>query len=80
MSTAVTMERFAEPSPRLKARIIGVFYLLTILTGIFAQGFVSGRLVVDGDAMAAGTNILAPGACFSWVSQSAPSKWRAISL
>jgi len=39
------MERIAETSPRLKARIAGVLYLLAMLTGIFAQGFVSDSLL-----------------------------------
>src|SRR3989442_15974847 len=42
MSRALMMERIAEASPRLKARIAGVFYLLTFLTGGVAL-FVRGR-------------------------------------
>src|ERR1700674_4181606 len=59
MSTAVMTERIGETSRLLKARITGVLYLLTMLTGIFAQGFVSERLVVDGNAAATAANILA---------------------
>jgi hypothetical protein len=59
MSTAVMMKRIAETSPRSLARMAGAFFLLTILTGVFAQGFVSERLVVFGDAAVTATNILA---------------------
>ena len=52
------MERITEASPRFKARIAGVFYLLTGLTGGVAV-FASGGIVVHGDAAATATNILA---------------------
>src|SRR5437588_9199899 len=52
--------------PRLIARIAGVLYLLTILAGIFAQGFVSERLVISGDPAATSTNILAHRSLFEW--------------
>jgi Domain of unknown function (DUF4386) len=59
MSTDVTMERIAKASPRVKARIAGVFYLLTILARVIADAFVRNRLVVSDDAAATATNIMA---------------------
>ncbi|HEY3204512.1 MAG TPA: DUF4386 domain-containing protein [Thermoanaerobaculia bacterium] len=58
MNTSVTMGRIAEASPRFKARMAGVFYFLTFLTG--GVGFLAhGSLVVRGDAAATAANILA---------------------
>lgn len=59
MSTAVMTERIKETSLRLMARIAAALYLLTILMGIFSAGYVSRRLVVNGDAGATAANILA---------------------
>ena len=50
------MEHIREASPRFKARVAGIFYLLAVLTAAFAEGFVRGRLLY-----AAG---LIPVACF----------------
>ena len=58
-NTGVMMERIREASPRLKARIAGVLYLIIIVAASFAEFFVRGRLVVGGDAGATATNILA---------------------
>jgi hypothetical protein len=44
-------------SPRRLARIIGLLFLLTIVAGIFAQAFVSERLIVFSDAAATANNI-----------------------
>jgi hypothetical protein len=53
-----TMERIAEASPRLKAKLAGVFYLRTILMGVVA-------LVARGKLGFAGELIdLSAGACY----------------
>ena len=48
-----------QSSPRFLARMIGLFMLLTIVGGLFAQGFVSERLIDFSNAAATATNILA---------------------
>lgn len=47
-----------QSRPGRLARLIGWFFLLTIVAGIFAQAFVSERLIVFSDAAATATNIL----------------------
>jgi hypothetical protein len=49
----------SQTSPRLLGRIIALLILVIIVTGIFAQGFVSDRLISSGDAAATARNILA---------------------
>ena len=58
MSTTSMTERISDTSPRFKARAAGALYLITVLAGIVAQGFISEKLVVAGDAAATATNIL----------------------
>ena len=53
------MQWIPETSPSRKARVTGFVYLVTILAGIFAQGFVSNRLISFADASGTATRILA---------------------
>jgi hypothetical protein len=51
--------RTFENSPNWYARIAGMFYLLVIFLGIFAEGFVVNQFVVSGDQAKTAQNILA---------------------
>jgi hypothetical protein len=59
MSTDVTNKPIAEASPRFKARMAGIFYVLTGATYVLGQAFILGKIVVDGNAAATAKNILA---------------------
>jgi hypothetical protein len=52
MSAAVVMKRIAETSPRFKARIAGVLFLLLVLTAAFTEFFARGRLSFAADLAA----------------------------
>ena len=58
MNAAIVAEPITEASPRLKARMAGVFQLSEALTATFGQVIVLGRLVVTGNAAATAANIL----------------------
>jgi hypothetical protein len=55
----VPAQRPTERSPRAMARWGGALFLATIVGGVVAQGFLSDRLVVAGDAAATARNIVA---------------------
>jgi hypothetical protein len=48
-----------ETSPQVYARIGGVLYLVIIVLGAFAEGFVANKLIAPGDAAATAHNIMA---------------------
>jgi Domain of unknown function (DUF4386) len=53
------MHRIADASPRLKARIAGLLYLINGEAFSYAENSVRGKLVVNGDPAATAANILA---------------------
>lgn len=55
-----------QTSPKPVARTLGLLFLLVIVCGIFAQGFVSDRLVDFRDAAATANNILAHKGLFTF--------------
>lgn len=59
MSAVASIDRTAEMSPRTKGRYAGAVYLLYVILGLYAQAFVSDRLVVFSNAATTASNILA---------------------
>jgi len=65
MSAVLTADQIPEMSPRAKARATGAIYLLYVIAGIYAQAFVSDRLIVSGDAATTAANILGNRSAYS---------------
>src|SRR3954467_8095962 len=59
MNAVASTDRPAEMSPRTKGRFAAAIYLLYVIAGVYAQAFVSDRLVMMHDAAATAANILA---------------------
>jgi hypothetical protein len=58
MNTAVMMERIREVSPRFKARMAGLLVLLVVLTAVFTEFIVRGRLSFAADLAAGIVDVL----------------------
>jgi hypothetical protein len=65
MSAVATLDRTTDMSPRTKGRLAGAVYLLYVIAGIYAQVFVSERLIVFSDAGRTAANILANQSVYS---------------
>ena len=65
MSALLSVDRTAEMTPRAKARFVGAIYLLYVIAGVYAQAFVSDRLVILSDATRSAANILANQSTYS---------------
>jgi hypothetical protein len=63
-TTTKMMKQIEETSPRSKARMAGIFYVLTGFTSVCGESFIPGKLVVDGNAAATAHNIMAHQALF----------------
>ena len=59
MSASLSIDSTGEMTPRAKGRFAGAIYLLYVLAGVYAQAFVSDRLVVLRDATTTAARILA---------------------
>ena len=61
--------RFPKMSPKRLARVTGVFYLITIVAAVIAQGVIAQRLVNSTDASVTAANIMAhPDLFIGWLS------------
>src|SRR3954454_19488773 len=58
MTAVSTVDRTTDMSPRTRARFAGAVYLFYLIAGVYAQGFISDRLVVFRDAARTTANIL----------------------
>jgi hypothetical protein len=59
MSAVISVDQTHDMSPRTKGRFAGAIYLLYVIAGIYAQAFISERLIVFSDAARTASNILA---------------------